>query len=149
MELPFIDEHAMPCAEPVDATWEALLGLLRRQSSGSAWFARRLGCDPAAGTAEFAGRVGEAVPGFRVAEAERGKRLALRGRHRFADYALIFLIDGESLRARSYGSFPGLRGRLYRALVIGSGGHRLITRRMLRQSVAAARRVTLGRLEVP
>ena len=37
-----------------------------------------------------AGRPGDAVPGFRVVEAEPGRRLALRGRHRFANYALTF-----------------------------------------------------------
>ena len=33
--------------------------------------------------------------------------------------------------------FPGVLGRLYRAAVIGSGGHRLVTRRLLRQVARA------------
>jgi hypothetical protein len=37
------------------------------------------------------------------------------------------------LRAETHAAFPGLLGRLYRAAVIGSGGHRLVTRRLLRQ----------------
>jgi hypothetical protein len=36
------------------------------------------------------------------------------------------------LRARSYAEFPGPAGRVYRALVIGSGGHRIMVRRLLR-----------------
>jgi hypothetical protein len=99
--------------------------------------ARILGCDPAQGTPEFGGRSGEAVPGFRVIEAEPGRRLVLRGRHRFSDYALTFVLDGERLRAQSHAAFPGVLGRLYRAAVIGSGSHRRVTRRLLRQVVGA------------
>ncbi|MBZ0090389.1 MAG: hypothetical protein K8H90_08440 [Thermoanaerobaculia bacterium] len=77
------------------------------------------------------------MPGFRVAESEPGRRLALRGRHRFARYALTFVLDGGRLCAQTHAEFPGLRGRLYRAAVIDSGGHRLITRRLLRQVARA------------
>ena len=136
--LPFVDEHSVAVSSPAAAVWAALLEVLRRQMGGSATFARALGCEPATGTAAFAGRPGETVPGFRVAEAEAGRRLALRGRHRFADYALTFLLDGDRLRARTHATFPGLAGRLYRAAVIGSGGHRLITRRLLRRVASAS-----------
>lgn len=130
--LPYVDEHTLPIAAPVDAIWSALLRVVRGMT-GNATLARVLGCDPARGTGEFAGRPGDAVPGFRVVEAEPGRRLALRGHHRFADYALTFVIDGDGLRAQTHAAFPGVRGRLYRALVIGSGAHRLVTRRLLRQ----------------
>jgi len=133
MELPYIDEHSRRIDAPADAVWTALLRVLRRQMAGSSRFARLLGCDPAQGTAELAGRPGDAVPGFRVVEAEPGRRLALRGRHRFANYALTFVLDGDRLRAQTHAEFPGLLGRLYRAVVLGTGGHRLITRRLLRQ----------------
>jgi hypothetical protein len=130
--LPYIDEHALQIAAPVDAIWSALLRVVRGMA-GSTALARILGCDPARSTGEFAGRPGDAVPGFRVVEAEPGRRLALRGRHRFADYALTFIVDGDGLRAQTHAVFPGVRGRLYRALVIGSGAHRIVTRRLLRQ----------------
>jgi hypothetical protein len=77
------------------------------------------------------------VPGFRVVEAESGRRLALRGRHRFSNYALTFVLDGDRLRAQTHATFPGVLGWLYRAAVIGSGGHRLVTRRLLRQVARA------------
>jgi hypothetical protein len=77
------------------------------------------------------------VPGFRVVEAEPCRRLALRGRHRFSNYALTFVLDGDRLRAQTHAAFPGVLGRLYRAAVIGSGGHRLVTRRLLRQVARA------------
>jgi hypothetical protein len=137
--LPYIDEHRQPCDAPADVVWSALLKVLRGMSGGAP-LARILGCDPVRGTAEFAGRAGEAVPGFRVAEAEPGRRLVLRGRHRFANYALTFLIDRDGLRAQTHAEFPGVLGRLYRAAVIGSGGHRLVTRRLLRQVARKAER---------
>ena len=135
-QLPYIDEHSERVDAPADVVWTALLEVLRREMSGST-IARILGCDPAQGTAEFAGRPGEAVPGFRVVEAEPGRRLALRGRHRFSTYALTFVLDGDRLRAQTHAAFPGVLGRLYRAAVIGSGGHRLVTRRLLRQVARA------------
>ncbi|HEX3759823.1 MAG TPA: hypothetical protein VHW23_14010 [Kofleriaceae bacterium] len=130
--LPYIDEHSLPIAAPVDAIWAALLRVLRGMA-GSTALARILGCDPARSSGAFAGRPGDAVPGFRVVAAEPGRRLALRGRHRFADYALTFVVDGDGLRAQTHAAFPGVRGRLYRALVIGSGAHRIVTRHLLRQ----------------
>lgn len=134
--LPFIDEHSLRIDAPAEVVWAALLKVLRGMGTSSR-FARILRCDPAQGTAAFAGRPGDAVPGFRVADSEPGRRLALRGRHRFARYALTFVLDGGRLCAQTHAEFPGLRGRLYRAAVIGSGGHRLITRRILRQVARA------------
>lgn len=131
-DLPYIDEHSRRIDAPPDAVWAALSKVLGRDRGTSA-LARILGCDPARGTVAFAGRPGEAVPGFRVVEAEPGRRLALRGRHRFARYALIFVLDGDCLRARTHAAFPGVLGRLYRAAVIGTGTHRLVTRHLLRQ----------------
>ena len=136
-QLPYVDEHSERVDAPGDAVWAALLKVLRREMGGSARIARILGCDPARGTPEFAGRPGETVPGFRVVEAEPGRRLVLRGRHRFSNYALTFIFDGDRLRAQTHAAFPGVLGRLYRAAVIGSGGHRLVTQRLLRQVARA------------
>lgn len=47
---------------------------------------------------------------------------------------------GTSRRAVTYARFAGLHGRIYRALVIGSGGHALATRRMLRSIKRVAER---------
>ena len=135
--LPYIDEHSQRFDTPTEVVWASLLRVLRRQMGGSETLARVLGCDPARGTAEFSGNPGEAVPGFLVVAAEPGRRLALRGRHRFANYTLTFLLDGDLLRAQTHAEFPGIAGRLYRAAVIGSGAHRWITRRLLRQVARA------------
>lgn len=136
MELPFIDEHCQPMHGSVDVTWTSLLHVLRRQMGGSTALARVLGCDPAEGTARFTGLPGDTVPGFRVIEAEEGRRLTLRGRHRFAIYDLTFVLDGSSLCARTHAAFPGILGRLYRIVVIKTGAHRVITRHLLRQVVS-------------
>ena len=136
-QLPFIDEHSQRVDATADVVWTALLKVLRREMGESALIARILGCDPAQGTAEFAGRPGEAVPGFRVVESEPARRLGLRGRHRFSTYALTFVLDGDRLRAQTHAAFPGVLGRIYRAAVIGCGGHRLVIRRLLRQIARA------------
>lgn len=51
---------------------------------------------------------------------------------------------GTLLRATTYAEFPGLRGRGYRALVIGSRLHVVATRGMLR-SVARASQAASAR----
>lgn len=139
VELPFVDEHSHSIDAPVEAVWSALLRVLRRQGRSEAPWARLLGCEPAQGTPGFAGRPGDAVPGFRVVDAEPGKRLTLHGRHRFAHYSLTFLLADAHLRAQTHAAFPGILGRLYRAAVIGTGGHRLITRMILRRIARTAR----------
>ncbi|MGK8558534.1 hypothetical protein [Nocardia gipuzkoensis] len=69
--------------------------------------------------------------------------MAIRGEHWFSKYQLIFELDEEGpsrtrVRARSFAEFPGLPGKIYRALVIGTGGHRMTVRWMLRRIAAAA-----------
>ncbi len=144
-ELPFVDEHSQSIDAPVEAVWSALLRALRRQGRSAGHLARLLGCVPAQGTPEFAGRPGDAVPGFRVVAVEPGQRLELHGRHRFARYSLTFLLTDAQLRAQTHAAFPGILGRLYRAAVIGTGGHRLITKKILRHIAQAARHQLTGR----
>ena len=119
--LPYIDEHAISVPANRDATWHGLLKVMCRDSR-----------DPAT-----------VPPGFVLDEALPGQRLALRGRHLFSIYQLIFeLADsstGTEVRAITRAAFPGLHGTVYRALVIGSGGHKVVVRRMLRRIGAAAR----------
>ena len=136
--LPYIDEHSQSVNAPAGTVWTALLQVLQRAMGGGATFARVLGCDPAQGSAAFSGQLGDTVPGFRVVEADPGRRLTLRGRHRFSNYALTFELDGNRVRAQTHAEFPGVLGRLYRAAVIGSGAHKLVTRRLLRQVARAA-----------
>jgi hypothetical protein len=124
--LPYIDEHAIFVSADRDATWRGLLEVMCR--------------DPELPTAPM-----PAVIGFQLDEAIPPSRLALKGRHPFSVYKLIFeLVEtprSTEVRAVTLAAFPGIHGRIYRALVIGSGGHRIVVRRMLARIAAAAERV--------
>lgn len=139
-QLPYIDEYSTSTGAAPDRVWVALAEVLRKEFGAAARIARALGCDPDAATATFDGSVGQAVPGFRVAAAEPERRLELRGRHRFSRYSLTFVLDGDRLSAQTHAIFPGLHGRLYRLAVIGTRGHRVVTRRLLAQVARRAAR---------
>ena len=132
--LPYIDEHSGHVGATPERTWTALTETLRATFGGGDLGARLLGCEPLRETPGWAGLPGQTLPGFGVAEAEPGRRLVLRGRHRFSEYQLTFLLDDDGrVRAQTHAAFPGPHGRLYRAAVIGTRGHVLATRWMLRQ----------------
>ena len=81
--------------------------------------------------------------GFVLDEARQPERFALKGRHPFAIYRWVFELDAEAadrtrVRAATWADFPGLHGKLYRALVIGTGGHRVAVRWTLKRIAAAA-----------
>jgi hypothetical protein len=135
--LPYIDEHSVLIAAPADVVWRSLLEVVCGMTAGrKVPIARALGCtytehrgDP--------GAIGSTVPGFIVTRAVPPAVLALMGEHRFSRYALVFRIDETpagpvTLKAESRGEFPGNQGRTYRALVIGTRGHVLATRSILR-----------------
>lgn len=136
--LPHVDEHSLEIEAPASATWEALLPVLRGAFGGPrmARVARLLECRET----EVGGdprHPGATLPGFVVARAIPPMLYALLGAHRFARYALVFRIDRlgpdrSRLRAETRAEFPGLAGRAYRALVIGTRGHVLVVRRLLR-----------------
>jgi hypothetical protein len=98
--------------------------------------ARALGCVPGE-RAGKAGEIGSTVPGFVVTRSVPPAVLALMGEHRFSRYALVFRITQTPagpvrLSAETRAEFPGARGSLYRALVIGTRGHLLATKSILR-----------------
>jgi ketosteroid isomerase-like protein len=135
--LPPIDEHGTEIAADPDQVWEALAASLPRilNTRRSVRFAQLLGCAFTEARGEPTA-IGSTVPGFIVSRSIRPSVLALLGQHRFSRYALVFRIDrlgiGRSrLRAESRAEFPAVRGRAYRALVIGSRAHVLAVRRML------------------
>jgi hypothetical protein len=136
--LPHVDEHATVIEADLDATWDALTRTVDRSfaSAQTARGARVLGCADVAPAGPRPLEPGSAVPGFHVGTADRPHELALLGRHRFSDYALIFRLDDldsgrTRLRAETRADFPGLKGRLYHAMVIGTRVHIVVTRRLL------------------
>lgn len=118
--LPYIDEHAITVAADRADTWSALLRVICRDPH-----------DPST------------VPlGFVLDEARTAERLALKGRHPFAVYRWVFELESEPdgrtrLRAVTWAAFPGLHGKIYRGLVIGTGAHRVVTRATLKHVAAA------------
>jgi hypothetical protein len=139
-QLPYIDEHAIDIAATPERVWRALASVLRTDLGGAASvrLTRVLGLAPVGARGDWHGtiRPGDTLPGFAVAEIDPPKRMVLCGGHRFSRYALAFELasDGDrcTLRAHTRAEFPGRSGRTYRALVIGTGAHRLVVRRLLR-----------------
>ena len=119
--LPYIDEYAIAVPADRATTWAAMLRVMCRDPH-----------DPA--TVPF---------GFVLEEATEPQRFALKGRHWFAAYRLVFELGDlpcgtTRLAAQTWAAFPGFKGRVYRALVIGSGGHGVVVRRMLNRISALA-----------
>ncbi|MGV0746079.1 hypothetical protein [Mycolicibacterium sp. XJ870] len=113
--LPYIDEHAITVDADAATTWAATL--------------RTMCDDPADPRAPF---------GFAIGECTPRERLVLKGRHPFSIYEWVFELDALSphrtrVRSQTWAAFPGLHGKIYRALVIGSGGHRVAVQWMLKR----------------
>ena len=88
---------------------------------------------------------GDAIVGFGVVQASAPRSLVLRGRHRFSRYELRFEITddpagGAVLHAHTSAVFPGIHGRMDRGRVIGTGGHRVAVRALLRRIARRAQR---------
>ncbi|MBW3668977.1 MAG: SRPBCC family protein [Actinobacteria bacterium] len=138
-QLPTVDEHEITVAAPVDTVWRAVLDALDRgfSGTGAAAYARVVGCEPSTASGPRPLAEGSTMPGFRVVGADHGRRLTLEGRHRFSTYALVFHVDPLDagrcrVRAESRAAFPGPAGAAYRLLVVGTGGHAVAVRRLLR-----------------
>ena len=136
--LPPIDEHSIEIDADAEAAWAALFPTIERSFGrpSARRAARSLGCRETEPSGDLR-HPGGTLPGFTVSRAIEPVMLALVGEHRYASYALVFRIDllpGQRCcgRAETRASFPGLRGRLYRAAVIGTRGHVFAVRRMLR-----------------
>lgn len=133
-ELPFVDEHRVLIAAAPDEVWRALLARVPRFGA-SEMFARLVGADPARASGGPLAE-GATMPGFRVAEASPLRRLRLTGRHHFSRYQLALTLtqqpDGTLLAATTTAEFPGLLGGIYRLCVIGSRGHQVLVRGLLR-----------------
>jgi hypothetical protein len=121
--LPYIDEHAITLDGDLASAWSALLHVMCRDPE-----------DPS--TVPF---------GIVLDEAAPQQRFALKGRHWFATYRLRFVLTDVShttaqprtrVVAETWAAFPGVKGRLYRAMVIGTYGHRIVVRRMLKHIAA-------------
>jgi ketosteroid isomerase-like protein len=152
--LPYIDEHDVLVAAAPETVWRHLAAAVGRPGRAAAAVAAMLGAVPRRASGEPLTE-GATLPGFSVREAVPGDRLVLVGHHRFSEYALVYSLaeepGGTRLRARTHARFPGIPGGLYRTLVIGSRGHRVLVRRILRgvRNAAESQVRTVGRIHLP
>ncbi len=114
-------------------------------STSTGRIARLLGCADVDSSGRQPLGTGSTLPGFHVDAADRSRELALGGSHRFSNYALIFRLEeldesSTRLRAETRATFPGLKGSVYRTLVITTRGHVLVTRRLLNATKRRAER---------
>lgn len=113
--LPYIDEHAITVDTDAATTWAAVL--------------RTLCGDPTEPRAPL---------GFAIGECAPRHRLVLKGRHPFSIYRWIFELEElgphrTRVRSQTWAAFPGVHGKIYRALVISSGAHVVVVRRVLKR----------------
>ena len=125
--LPYIDEHAITVHANRAETWAALLRVLCRDSLTPS-----------------------TVPtGFVLDECRPPERFTLKGRHPFSIYRWVFELDDQTVaagppltrvRSQTWAAFPGLPGSIYRAMVIGTGLHRVVVRSILKRVAATGNR---------
>lgn len=147
--LHYIDEHHRLVHASPEAVWHALgvvMPTMTRELPrwlSNAWgleHTKLLGSWPHPG-------VGDTMVVFSVAESEPPNVLVLRGSHRFSTFELRFQIQASSpewsqISALTFAEFPGLKGQIYKTLVIRSRGHAVVAKRMLKAIAARAERPT-------
>ena len=145
--LPYVDELPIEIGADRGTTWAALLRVVEGSfaSARGNGPARLLGCEDTVLSGARPLAPGSAFPGFHVEAAEPPSELGLAGRHRFSTYLLSFRLDDAGpgrtrLVAETRAAFPGLKGSAYRALVIGTRMHVLVTRRILTATKRRAER---------
>ena len=149
-KLPPIDEHEIEVDAPAEATWAALFPTL--EEAFDTKFGRRYSERLGAVDTDCHGDLhhpGGTLPGFIVSRSIAPVMLALLGQHRFSRYAVVFRIDllpGQRSRVRleTRAQFDGAKGKLYKAGVIGTGGHAIVVRRLLRSIKRRAERSVNG-----
>jgi hypothetical protein len=135
---PYVDELPTEIAADREVTWAALLRVVEGSFASDRRLgpARLLACEDIEPSGPRPLAQGSAFPGFHVETAEPPSRLGLAGRHRFSTYQLTFRLEEAGvgrtrLIAETRAAFPGLKGSIYRMLVIGTRMHVLLTRRLL------------------
>ncbi|WP_328870001.1 hypothetical protein OHT76_07750 [Streptomyces sp. NBC_00287] len=146
-DLPYVDEHTTLVVADADALWQGLTEALDT-SFDRGGYARLVGCADVRATGPRPLAEGSTLPGFRVATADKGHELVLTGSHRYSVYSLTFRIEEAGpgrylLKAETRAKFPGLTGRLYRRLAIGTGGHAMGMKRLLASIRSCAERSTV------
>lgn len=136
--LPLIDRHGFRTTAEPQQVWAALAPTLMTSfgKRRARTLARLLGCRERRVSRPFLMVEGDTLVGFRVMVARALEELVLQGEHRFSRYALVFRIQGRdgitAVSAETRAAFPEARGFVYRTLVVGSGIHARVVRRLLK-----------------
>ena len=136
--LPLVDRHGFRTTVQPEQVWAALAPTLMAAfgKRRSRTFAKALGCRERRLSRPFLMENGDKLVGFRVLASRPPEELVLEGEHHFASYALIFRIgsrDGiTTVTIETRATFPGAKGYVYRELVVATGLHAQIVRRLLK-----------------
>ena len=137
VELPYVDEHTVTIEAGADVVWGVLTERIDAAFSHGpvATFAGVVGCESRVASGPRPLTEGSTIPGFRVVAAVPTRELVLHGRHRFSEYQLSFHLapvgsHRTRLSAETRAAFLGRAGRVYRLLVIGTGGHVVAIRKL-------------------
>ena len=151
-DLPLIDEFDITVEASASLVFEATARNMGRSFEGplARVFSGLLGCVHRGTSYTVPPVEGQEANGFRVAAVNQPERLVLEGQHRFAMYRLSFVVDSlaegrSQLRARTDALFPGIKGAVYHALVIRSGGHEVVVKRMLAAISRRSERLQLSK----
>ncbi len=138
MGLPHIDTHTVDIDADNGRVWDVVVQSMEQALSGRAArsYAWVMQADDRRASGPRPLAAGSTTPGFRVVTATSPSELVITGRHRLAAYEMVFALtplDGHRTRlaCTTNAAFGRGPGRAYRALVIGSGGHAIATRRLL------------------
>jgi hypothetical protein len=136
--LPFVDRHGFRTTVEPQQVWAALAPTLMSVfgKPRARTYARLVGCRERRLSRPFLMEEGDTLAGFRIASARAPEELVLEGEHRFSRYALVFQIGGRqgitTVSAETRAEFPKVWGLVYRLLVVGTGIHAGIVRRLLK-----------------
>ncbi len=142
--MEFVDRHVLAVPAPAPRVWDAVATTLAAADGPVARAAAALlRCTPRRTSGPPVPSPGAETPGFRVAEAHPPRRLRLEGGDALARYVVQFDVDAAAgtVSVSTWAAFAGgPLGRAYRAAVIGTGGHavtmKLVLRRIRRRAVA-------------
>ena len=145
-QLPSLDEHTVEIDAPAERAWEALFPTLEESfdTERARNYSKRVGAIETDAHGDLT-HPGGTLPGFVVTRSIAPVMLVLVGEQRISRYALVFRIDllpGQRcrVRAETRAMFPGGKGRVYKGAVIGTRGHVVVVRSLLKSLKKRAER---------
>lgn len=136
-DLPRLDVHGFRTAASPEKVVAALAPTLLNAfgTRRARLLAKILKCRERVPSRPFALDSGAELAGFRIESVDEAC-VVMSGEHRFARYELIFecgrMSGITSVNAETRARFLGVKGFIYKLLVVGTGAHRRVVKRILR-----------------